>query len=69
MDNCQVSVLTAWEKGHHTPLTDERLSLPKEWASNPARYRTAGIPEAEHHCHSKTALTLEMVRHQKALRL
>jgi hypothetical protein len=42
-------------------LIDGRLYLPKEWASNPARCRKAGIPEAEHAHKSKSALALVMV--------
>ena len=56
-------------KGHLSTLIDERLYLPKEWTSNPARCRKAGIPEAERKQRSKSELALEMVRHQKALGL
>lgn len=69
VDNCQVGVFAALGKGHLSTLIDERLYLPKEWASNPARCRKAGIPEAERKHRSKSELALEMVRHQKALGL
>ena len=67
VDNCQVGVFAALGKGHLSTLIDERLYLPKEWASNPARCRKAGIPEADRVHKSKSALALEMVRHQRAL--
>jgi len=69
VDNCQVGVFAALGKGHLSTLIDERLYLPKEWASNPARCRKASIPEAERTHRSKSELALEMVRHQKALGL
>ena len=69
VDNCQVGVFAALGKGHLSTLIDERLYLPKEWASNPARCRKAGIPGAERVHKSKSALALEMVRHQRALGL
>ena len=69
VDNCQVGVFAALGKGHLSTLIDERLYLPKEWASNPARCRKAGIPEAERVHKSKSALALEMVSHQRALGL
>jgi SRSO17 transposase len=67
LDNCQVGVFAALGKGHLSTLIDERLYLPKEWALSPARCRKAGIPEAERVHQSKSALALEMVRHQRAL--
>lgn len=69
VDNCQVGVFAALGKGHLSTLIDERLFLPEDWASNPARCRKAGIPEAERKHQSKSELALEMVRHQKALGL
>jgi SRSO17 transposase len=67
VDNCQVGVFAALGKGHLSTLIDERLYLPKEWASNPARCRKAGIPQADRVHKSKSALALEMVRHQRTL--
>ena len=67
VDNCQVGVFAALGKGHLSTLIDERLYLPKEWVSSPARCRKASIPEAERVHKSKSALALEMVRHQRAL--
>jgi len=69
VDNCQVGVFAALGKGPLSTLIDERLYLPKEWTSNPARCRKAGIPEAECNHRSKAELALERVRHQKALGL
>ncbi len=60
---------SALGKGRLSTLIDERLYLPKEWVSSPARCRRAGIPEAERNHRSKSELALEMVRHQKALGL
>ncbi|QYZ64537.1 MAG: IS701 family transposase [Gammaproteobacteria bacterium (ex Lamellibrachia satsuma)] len=69
VDNCQVGVFAALGKGHLSTLIDERLYLPKEWVSNPARCRKAGIPEVERKHQSKSELALEMVRHQRTLGL
>jgi SRSO17 transposase len=67
VDNCQVGVFAALGRGHLSTLIDERLYLPKSWADDPARCRKAGIPKEAQHCHSKVALALEMVAHQRAL--
>ena len=67
VDNCQVGVFAALGKGLLSTLIDERLYLPQEWVSSPARCRKAGIPEAERKYQSKSALALQMVRHQRAL--
>ena len=69
VDNCQVGVFAALGKGDLSTLIDERLYLPKEWTSNPARCRKAGIPQTECRYRSKAELALEMVRHKKALGL
>lgn len=69
VDNCQVGVFAALGKGDFSTLIDERLYLPKEWTSNPARCRKAGIPQTECRYRSKAELALEMVRHNKALGL
>jgi len=61
--------LQPWGKVNLSTLVDERLYLPKEWTSNPARCRRAGIPEAERKHRGKSELALEMVHHQKALGL
>ena len=67
VDNCQVGVFAALGKGHLSTLIDERLYLPKEWALNPGRCRKAGIPQIERVHKSKSALALEMVRHNRRL--
>ncbi len=69
VDNCQVGVFAALGRGHLSTLIDERLYLPKQWASNRACCRKAGIPQAEQQYRSKAELALEMVRYQKALGL
>jgi len=69
VDNCQVGVFAALGKGHMSTLIDERLYLPEEWTSNPARCRKAGIPDAQQKHQSKSELAVEMVRHQRALGL
>jgi SRSO17 transposase len=45
VDNCQLGVFLAYvsSKGH-APL-DRRLYLPKDWASDPERRKTAHVPE------------------------
>ena len=69
VDNCQVGVFAALGKGHLSTLIDERLYLPKEWASDPTRCRRAGMAPVQRQYRSKSELALEMVRHQKALGL
>ncbi len=69
VDNCQVGVFAALGKGHLSTLIDERLYLPAEWVSSPARCRKAGIPAAERTYQSKSELAMQMVRHQKGLGL
>jgi DDE superfamily endonuclease len=66
---CQVGVFAALGKGHLSTLIDERLYLPKEWASSPARRGKAGFLQAARVYQSKSELALEMVRHQRALGL
>ena len=67
VDNCQVGVFAALGRGHLAALTDLRLFVPEEWAGNERRCKAAGIPAEHHQAKSKTALALEMVRHQRAL--
>jgi SRSO17 transposase len=67
VDNCQVGVFAALGRGHRVSLVDQRLYLPKGWADDEERCRRAGIPQEERQCHSKAALALEMVAHQRAL--
>jgi SRSO17 transposase len=67
VDNCQVGVFAALGRGHLAAVTDVRLFLPAEWASDRRRCEVAGIPPEHRQSKSKAALALEMVRHQRAL--
>ncbi len=67
VDNCQVGVVAALGRGHLAALTDVRLFVPEEWAGDEQRCKAAGIPAEHRQAKSKTALALEMIRHQRAL--
>jgi SRSO17 transposase len=44
-ENCQVGVVLADATPGGVALVDRDLYLPKSWTQDPARCRTAGIPE------------------------
>ena len=67
VDNCQVGVFAALGRGHLAAVTDLRLFLPEDWAGDERRCEAAGIPAEHRQAKSKTALALEIVRHQRAL--
>ena len=48
-------------------LVDERLYLPKGWASDTERCAAAGVPKERRGCLSKTELALEMLERVVAL--
>ena len=43
-ENCQVGVFLAYASVHGHALIDRELYLPRSWADDPERCRTAGIP-------------------------
>ena len=45
VEKCQVGVFLAYVTARGHTLIDRELSLPLEWCEDPARCRTAGIPE------------------------
>ncbi len=45
IDNCQVGVFLSWQTSKGHALIDHALSLPEEWAEDPARRQEAGVPE------------------------
>jgi SRSO17 transposase len=67
VDNCQVGVFAALGGGHLAAVTALRLFLPEDWACDELRCEAAGIPAEHRQTKSKTALAVEMVRHQRAL--
>jgi len=69
VDNGQVAVFGALACGQRVVPVDARLYLPEEWTKDPARCRTAGIPEAERRFRTKRELALEVVRHARESKL
>lgn len=60
--NCQVGVFLTYAAptGHAT--VDARLYMPERWTKDPARCRSAGVPEEEIRFCTKPELALEMIR-------
>jgi SRSO17 transposase len=67
VENCQIAVCTSLASGQQSTLTDIRLYLPESWANDPKRCKKVGIPEDQREFHTKTALALQSVRHQRQL--
>ena len=65
VDNCQVGVFAVLSHGDRGVLVDQRLYLPAEWTSDPARCDAAGVPKAHQVLKTKPRLALEMIRHQR----
>jgi SRSO17 transposase len=66
VENCQVGVFACIGNGTKFAITDFRLYLPEEWASDPARCRKAKVPQE--HCvyRPKWKQALEMVANARA---
>ena len=45
IDNCQIGVFLSWQTAKGHALIDRALYLPEEWAADPERRRSAGVPE------------------------
>lgn len=67
IENCQIAVCTSLASGQQSTLTDIRLYLPEAWANDPKRCQKAGIPEDQRAFHTKAAIALQSVRHQRQL--
>ena len=67
VDNCQVGVFAALCKGSASTLIDTRLYLPKAWAQDKRRCRTAGVPAEARRERSKVDLALDMVAASRRL--
>lgn len=65
VDNCQVGVFAALNRGSDVTLIDERLFVPKAWTDDDARCQAAGIPKAQRGFQQKTDLALAMIRHAR----
>jgi len=59
-DNCQVGVCMGYVSRHGHALVDERLYLPKEWATDMKRREKAGVPK-EVRFRTRHQLCLEML--------
>jgi len=46
IENCQLGVFLAYATPHGHAFLDRELYLPKEWTTDPARCRAAGVPAA-----------------------
>lgn len=60
-ENCQVAVSLSLASEHGSLPIDWRLYLPEEWADDPARCRTAGVPNDVRFA-TKIAIALEQVK-------
>ena len=67
VDNCQVGVFAALNRGALATLIDVRLYLPKVWVDDAKRCASAGVPKAAQCLRSKADLALEMVQHNRRL--
>jgi len=67
VDNCQVGVFAALNRGNRVTLIDKRLYLPESWTSDSERCELVGIPKAYRQFKTKPELALEMVRHSRNL--
>lgn len=65
VDNCQVGVFAALNKGSISTITDTRLYLPKEWTDDRKRCKAAGVPD-DVTFKTKSELALEMVLSARA---
>ncbi len=65
VDNCQVGVFAALNRGPEVTLIDERLFVPKAWTDDDPRCQAAGIPKAQRGFQQKTDLALAMIRHAR----
>jgi SRSO17 transposase len=54
VDNGQVGVFAALNRGSEVTLIDERLFLPQAWTDDDARCQVAGIPKAQRGFQQKT---------------
>jgi len=66
VDDCQVAVYAALSVEKYYGLIDTVLYLPKDWTSNEARCKKAGIPPmpagVERICKSKVELALDIIK-------
>ena len=60
VDNCQVGVYLGYTNGTHRTLIDERLYLPEDWADDPVRRKSCGVPD-DVIFKTKAELGLEMI--------
>jgi len=66
VDNCQVAIYMAYVSRTDHALVNTRLYLPKEWASDRARRKAAGIPK-EIRFQTRHEQALEMLKEQGGL--
>jgi SRSO17 transposase len=61
VDNCQVGIFMAYVSRKDHALVNTRLFLPKEWATDKARRKEAGVPKEVKH-RTRHQLALEMLQ-------
>ncbi|HOW77670.1 MAG TPA: IS701 family transposase [Candidatus Competibacteraceae bacterium] len=69
VDNGQMGVFAALNRGSDATLIDERLFLPKNWTDDDRRCQAAGIPKAHRGFQRKADLALAMIRHARQQRI
>lgn len=67
VDNCQVAVYLGYVSGVEHALVDTRLYLPKEWTSDKARCKKAGVPPQRRRHQTRHQLCLEMLQEKGGL--
>jgi len=65
VDNSQVAVFGALAAGARVVPIDVKLFLPEEWCNDPARCKSAGVPQDAREYRTKPQLALEIVQHQR----
>ena len=65
VENCQVGVFAALGRGAEATLIDERLFLPEQWTTDPARCQAAGIPAEQRDFKRKQDLALERITYAR----
>jgi SRSO17 transposase len=67
VDNCQVGVYSSLVNGTSTSIINERVFLPKAWASDIGRCEGAKVPVGSRVYKTKPELALEMIKQDIAL--
>lgn len=67
VDNCQVAVYMGYVSRQEHALVDVQLYLPKEWTSDNARCKKAGVPKTRRRHRTRHQLCLDMLQEKGGL--